>query len=166
MSTFTEVLQFHHRRDHFSCGIIALDSYLHKQARQDMKKKVSVCFVNCTADDTVIGYYTLSNGSIPRSELPPTLQHKLPRYEQLPVTILGRLAIDHTHQRKNIGTLLLIDALKRSNDASAAIGSYAVFVDPIDEVASRFYERFGFIKLPDSAKMFLPMKTIQMGLSV
>lgn len=166
MSVRIEVLQSHHRRDPFSCGNKALDLYLHKQARQDMKKKVSVCFVHATADKRVVGYYTLSNGSIPRKELPPTLQNKLPRYEQLPVTLLGRLAIDQTHQRKNLGTLLLVDALKRSYEAATEIGSIAVFVDPIDEAAALYYQRFGFIKLPDSGKLFLPMKTIEIGLNV
>lgn len=161
MSALTEVLQSHHRRDHFSCGNKVLDTYLHQQARQDMKKKVAVCFVHFTPDNTIIGYYTLSNGSIPRSEIPTTLQNKLPRYDQLPVTLLGRLAIDQSHQRKNLGTLLLMDALKRSCEAAAEIGSYAVFVDPIDEAASRYYERFGFMLLPDSRKLFLPMISVE-----
>ena len=129
-----------------------------------MKKKVSVCFVHCNSDHSIIGYYTLSNGSISRTELPPTLQHRLPHYEQLPVIILGRLAIDRSHQKKNLGALLLMDALQRSYAAAAAIGSYAVFVHPIDEAASRYYQRFGFILLPDSGKLFLPMQTIEMVL--
>ncbi len=29
----------------FSCGISLLDDYLHKQAKQDMKRKLTVCFV-------------------------------------------------------------------------------------------------------------------------
>ncbi len=161
MSARIEVLQSNHRRNSFSCGNQALDIYLHKQARQDMKKKVSVCFVHAAPDNTVIGYYTLSNGSIPRDDLPTTQLHKLPRYEHLPVTVLGRLAIDQAHQRKNLGTLLLVDAQKRSYDAATEIGSLAVFVDPIDETATRFYERFGFIQLPDSGKLFLPMISIK-----
>jgi GNAT superfamily N-acetyltransferase len=78
---------------------------------------------------------------------------------------LGRLAIDQSHHGKNLGTLLLMDALKRSYFAATQIGSYSVFVDPIDEAASRFYERFGFILLPDSGKLFLPMQMIEWVLS-
>jgi hypothetical protein len=36
----------------------------------------------------------------------------------------------------------------------------AVVVDPIDEQAQHFYGRYGFIRLPKSGKMFLPMKTL------
>ncbi|MBI9037023.1 MAG: hypothetical protein JEY97_02715 [Bacteroidales bacterium] len=54
-----------------------------------------------------------------------------------------------------------MNALKRSYEVSKSeIGSMAVIVEPIDEQAIRFYERYGFILLPDSGKMFLTMKTI------
>jgi hypothetical protein len=33
-------------------------------------------------------------------------------------------------------------------------------VNPLDEEAVKFYEKYDFISLPDSGKMFLPMATI------
>jgi len=54
----------------------------------------------------------------------------------------------------------LIDALSRSYEISKSVGSFAVVVDPLDEDAEKFYFKYGFILLPDSSKMFLPMKTI------
>ena len=36
----------------------------------------------------------------------------------------------------------------------------AIIVDPLDEEAITFYTKYGFITLPDSAKMFLPMQTV------
>jgi hypothetical protein len=56
---------------------------------------------------------------------------------------------------------LLIDALKRSYEASHEIGSFAVVVDPIDKEAEKFYEKYDFIKLPDSGKMFIAIKTLK-----
>jgi hypothetical protein len=44
---------------------------------------------------------------------------------------------------------------------SKKAGSFAVVVDPLDEEAEGFYTKYGFIQLPDSGKMFLPMKTIE-----
>lgn len=49
----------------------------------------------------------------------------------------------------------------RSYEVSKSIGSFAVVVDPIDEDTIRFYDKYGFIKLADSGKMFLPMNTIK-----
>jgi len=61
----------------------------------------------------------------------------------------------------NLTAHLLIDALRKSLEVSLAqIGSLAVIVDPIDSLAKSFYEKYRFIYLPDSAKMFLPMETI------
>ena len=57
--------------------------------------------------------------------------------------------------------MILIDAINRSFELSKTIGSFAVVVDPIDKDAERFYDKYGFIKLPDSGKMFLPMRTIR-----
>ncbi len=75
--------------------------------------------------------------------------------------MLGRFAIDLNYQGKGVGKILLIDALKRSYEISQTIGSFAIIVDPLDEAAEEFYLKYGFIKLPDSGKMFLTIKTIE-----
>ena len=57
--------------------------------------------------------------------------------------------------------MLLIDALKRSYDASAtSIASMAIIVDPIDNDAIQFYTKYGFISLANSNKMFITMNTV------
>lgn len=162
MSQISEPLNSVHKKSNFSCGKEMLDSYLHKQANQDIKRKLSVCFVVKEEQTELIkGYYTLSNNSIPLEGIPDDIRKKLPRsYTTIPTTLLGRLAIDNNFKGQGLGKLILIDALKRSFELSITIGSFAVVVDPIDEDAERFYDKYGFLKLPDSGKMFLPMKTI------
>lgn len=162
MSQISEPLNSVHKKSNFSCGKEMLDSYLHKQANQDIKRKLSVCFVVKEEQTELIkGYYTLSNNSIPLEGIPDDIRKKLPRsYTTIPTTLLGRLAIDNNFKGQGLGKLILIDALKRSFELSKIIGSFAVVVDPIDEDAERFYDKYGFLKLPDSGKMFLPMKTI------
>ncbi|MBC6399787.1 MAG: GNAT family N-acetyltransferase [Ekhidna sp.] len=162
MSQISEPLNSAHKKSDFSCGKEMLDNYLHKQANQEIKRKLSACFVIKEEQTELIkGYYTLSNNSIPLEDIPDDIRKKLPRsYMTIPTTLLGRLAIDNNFQGQGIGKLILIDALKRSFELSKIIGSFAVVVDPIDEDAERFYDKYGFIKIPDSGKMFLPMKTI------
>jgi len=151
-----------HKKKNFYCGKELLDNYLHKRASQDIKRKLSVCFVLIDQDRIIKGYYTLSNEGISKESLPTDLSKKLPKsYMDLPATLLGRLAVDKSVTGQGLGELLLMDALKRSFDVSKSnIGSMAVIVDPIDEEAVRFYKKYGFILLPDSGKMFLVMKTI------
>jgi len=162
MNQLSEPLNSTHKKSDFSCGRQMLDNYIQKQANQDIKRKLSACFVISERETQLIkGYYTLSNNSVPAELIPDQIRKKLPSaYESIPTILLGRLAIDNRFQGQGIGKLLLIDALKRSYVLSKSIGSFAVVVDPIDIVAERFYHKYGFIKLPDSGKMFLPMKTV------
>lgn len=158
-----ELLGKKHNRKDFDCGKELLNNYLKNQAGQDVKRKLSACFVLTEKEtNNIKGYYTLSNNSIPLSSFPEYIQKKLPKsYASIPTTLLGRLAIDSKHQGKGIGKVLLIDALKRSYDISIEIGSFAVVVDPMYKEAENFYEKYDFIKLPDSEKMFISTKTLK-----
>ena len=161
MNFLTVPLTSTHKKDHFSCGKPLLDDYLHRQAKQDVKRMLSACFVLPDDKNEIKGYYTLSAASIERSVLPEAVMRKLPpSYTDLPVILMGRLAVSTNYQGAGLGELLLLDALKRSFLTSKEVGSMAVVVDPIDAFAVRFYERYEFLQLPDSGKMFLPMATI------
>lgn len=157
-----ELLNKIHNRNDFDCGNELLNNYLKTQAGQDAKRKLSACFVLTETETKAIkGFYTLSNNSIPLNSFPTTIIQKLPKsYTSIPTTLLGRLAIDKKYQGQGIGKILLIDALKRSFQNAQIIGSFAIVVDPIDENAEAFYTKYDFIKLPDSGKMFMAMKTL------
>ena len=157
-----EALDKRHERGGFSCGSGALDRYLQQQARQDADKRVAAPFVLVEPPSTrVLGYYTLSASVIQAKELPDDLADKLPRYPQLPVTLLGRLAVDLTLKNRGIGQFLLMDALWRSLAAATQIAAMAVLVDAKDQAAEAFYAHFGFIPLQQQpARLFLPMKTV------
>lgn len=158
-----KLLESKHNQKEFDCGKDLLNNYIKNQAGQDIKRKLSGCFVllNDTTN-AILGYYTLSNNSIPLSSFPDEIQKKLPKsYTSIPTTLLGRLAIDLKSQGKGIGKIMLIDALKRSYEISKEIGSFAIVVDPIDEDAEKFYKKYDFVKLPDSGKMFIAINTLK-----
>ena len=158
-----ELLEKKHNRKDFDCGNELLNNYLKNQAGQDVKRKLSVCFVFIDLEtDIVKGYYTLSNNSIPLNNFSEHIQKRLPAsYTAIPTTLLGRLAVDKRNQGMGAGSVLLIDALKRSYGISKQIGSFGVIVDPIDHDAERFYGKYDFIKLPDSGKMFIATQTLK-----
>jgi len=151
-----------HDRASFSCGSAALDRYLQQQARQDAEKHVAAPFVLIEPPaPRVLGYYTLSASLVDASELPDTLTMKLPRYPQLPVTLLGRLAIDQSMKGRGVGAFLLMDALRRSLEAAANIAAMAMLVDAKDDAAQAFYRHFSFLPLQQQPRrLFLSMKTI------
>lgn len=114
-------------------------------------------------DGRIAGYFTLTSDNI-LSDIPAELikQLKLPRYQVVGATLLGRLASDLSFRGQGVGEILLIDALKRSLEMSRGIASAAVVVDAKDNHARKFYAGFGFIAFPESVKrLFLPMQTIE-----
>lgn len=148
-------------RDGFDCGKQPLNNYILRNASKDVKNGACTCFIIKNEIDAVIGYYTLSSESIPIAHAPPEYQKKI-KYDYIPVILLGRLAVDKNYAGQGLGRFMLVDALKRSLDvAKHHIGAVAVIVDPIDDEAKRYYLHYGFIILPDSGRMFLPMKTIE-----
>lgn len=157
-----DILGKSHDRNGFSCGSAALDRYLQQQASQDAEKRVAAPLVLTEPPATrVLGYYTLSASIVDASQLPDTLAKKLPRYPQLPVTLLGRLAVDHSMKGRGVGQFLLMDALRRSLEAATGIAAMAVLVDAKDEAAEAFYRHFSFMPLQQQPRrLFLPMTTI------
>jgi ribosomal protein S18 acetylase RimI-like enzyme len=155
----TVALNSSHKKNLFTCEEPSLESYLRKQAGQDVRRQVAACFVLEGEAGAITGYYTLSADNVDRDLIPEHLQKKLP-YKNLPVTLLGRLARDSKYKGQGIGELLLADAMLRAFQASAAIGACAVVTDPINEKARAFYKGFGFISL-ESGRMFIPMETIK-----
>jgi len=83
--------------------------------------------------------------------VPPELTRNLPRYPQLPVTLLGRLAVDQGLKGQGMGQFMLMNALHRSLQAAASIAAMGVVVDSIDALATDFYHHIGFIPLNLSA---------------
>jgi len=73
-----ELLDKKHNGKDFDCGKQLLNNYLKNQARQDMKRKLSACFVLVENDsDCIQGYYTLSNNSIPHNCFSEQIKKKL-----------------------------------------------------------------------------------------
>lgn len=158
-----ELLNKEHNRNEFDCGKELLNNYLKTQASQDVKRKLAVCYVLAEkASGRVQGYYTLSSNSILLNYFPERIRKKLPpSYSKIPAVLLGRLAVDIDDHGRGLGEILLIDALKRSYLSSVEVGAFAVVVDPIDLDAELFYEKYGFIKLTDSGKMFIAIRTLK-----
>ncbi|OGQ78415.1 MAG: GNAT family N-acetyltransferase [Deltaproteobacteria bacterium RIFCSPLOWO2_12_FULL_60_19] len=156
-----EPLARHHDRAAFSCGNDSLDHYLKEQAGQDMRRRVAAPFVLVsTHPNIILGYYTLSSFGIDLGDLPLDVAKKLPAYPVVPVTLLGRLAVDQRYREQALGEFLLLNALHRAYAQSSQIAAAAV-VDAIDDPARRFYQHFDFLPFPDKPnRLFLPMKTI------
>ena len=157
-----ELLNNKHDRAAFSCGNAVLDTYLHKQAGQDARKRVAVPFVITPDHITIAGFYTLSQYAIDLGDVPTDLAQKLPKYPKVPVTLLGRLAVGTQFRGQGLGRRLLVDALYRSLQSGRQAASAAVIVDAKDDEALSFYRKYGFLELPRiERRLVLSMGTIE-----
>ena len=148
-----------HDRKAFDCGEQSLNQYLHRYAGQDIRRRVNRVFVASFLDrpQQVVGYYSLSAGSLDATDLPEALERRLPKYP-VPAALLGRLAVTQSCRGKGLGSILLVDALQRVAQASQVMAVYTVVVDALNAEAARFYAQFGFTPLPSQPlKLFLPI---------
>jgi len=151
-----------HDRATFFCGKDSLDQYLKNQAGQAVGKNLTAVFVLTPDGKTIAGYYTLSSYAVKLDEIPEDIAKKLTRMQEIPATLLGRLARSVDFRGQGIGETLLVDALKKALQNSTHVASWAVIVDAKDEEAAEFYQRYGFISFPSRPnRLFLPMTSIQ-----
>lgn len=158
----------------FSCGIPELDHFFQAQAGQNQRRDISRTWVlprpeGASGLPNVIGFYTLTLGSLERETLPHSIKKRLPRYP-LPVVIVGRLAVHTLARKRGYGGQLLHDAHLRALTVNAQGGCVAVVVDAKDAEAQSFYQRYGYMPLlqqehaPWPRRLYLPVATLRESL--
>lgn len=153
------------QRRNFSCGVVALDDYFKQFAKGNHVKNIGKTFVLLGDNDFVIGYYTISMGSIDFSSLPEDFRARLPKYP-VPVARIARLAVNVKNQGQGWGKFLLVDALHHIQYAASLIAAFGIVVDAKDEKAKTFYMRFGFKAFVDNNLcLILPIDSIRLGRS-
>lgn len=109
----------------------------------------------------MLGYYTLCATALPPGDVPEAARRHVPRYPLVSATLVGRLAVAVARQGQRLGALLLADALRRAYASAESVGSSMVVVDAIDEGAATFYAAHGFVRLPESLRLVLPMRLVE-----
>lgn len=157
MTTFTQprALRRGDRVGPFDCGVASLNSWFCTLALKNQEVGGSRTFVTVADDDSIAGYYSLSSFTIARES---TGEFGVGLPHPIPVTLIGRLAVDKRFKGLGLGASLLQDAAGRAVQVSLQIGSAAIVVHTRDETVVPFYERFGFTRLDgDQQTLILPM---------
>lgn len=140
-----EVLHDKHLLEQFDCGNPSLNEWLLRHARQAQSSGSAKTFV-ISDDNIVIGYFSLTVGQVETYEAPERIRRGMGQYP-IPVVILARLAVSINHQGLGIGVGMLQDAIRRTLMISEQVGIRALLTHPIDDRASKFYERCVFRRL-------------------
>jgi len=154
-----ERLEAHHKVSDFDCGNDELNGWLqrHALAAQQMDSARTFVLVH---QGRIIGYFSLTMGSVLRRDAPARLVRGMPGYP-VGMVLLARLAVDRGHQGRGVGGALLAEALRKAIAAGEAAAARLVVVDAIDDSAARFYERHGFFRIPEhSLRLYRAMKDI------
>lgn len=157
-----ELLGKQHDRAAFNCGVESLDTYLKTQASQDMRRKANAVFVlvPTEAETTIAGYFTLCAYGLAPGAIPEQARSHIPKYPVVSATLIGRLAVAKSFQGEGLGSVLLAKALSKAYENASVVGSCMVVVDAIDDRAMKFYQAHGFIKLPESMRLILPIRSL------
>lgn len=142
----------------FDCGEPVLNEWLQNRALKN-DSRFSRTYVVCEGR-RVVAYVCISAGAVERAAAPGRLQRNAP--DTIPVSLIGRLAVDRAYAGRGLGADLLGDALRRIAIASQSIGIGAVMIQAKHDAAKRFYLTCAeFIEYPeDSMTLFLPIETV------
>ncbi|AMN47806.1 GCN5 family acetyltransferase [Steroidobacter denitrificans] len=156
-----ERLGAHHDLAHFKNGRHeSLDAWLRDRALTSEGLSART-YVVCATDTParLVGYYAISTAMAHRTALPTAkLRRGMP--DEVPLLLIGRLAIDADFQKRGLGVDLLIDALRRCLVAAETAGARGIITHAIDDEAMAFYERHGFVRCPLGERtMLMPMET-------
>jgi GNAT superfamily N-acetyltransferase len=159
-----EAISAEHDASRFDCGgHESLNDWLKRFALTNQKNESARTYV-VHRNRLVVGYYSISAGSVSAEEAPARISKGLARHP-IPVILLARLAVDKDEKGAGLGKALLKDALLRIAQAADIVGARAVLVHAIDEPAKKFYLHFDFEPSPiHELQLMLLMKDLRKAL--
>ena len=159
-----EAITESHDLSRFDCGAHpSLNDWLKRFALANQKNESARTYV-VHRNRSVVGYYSISAGSVSIEASPARIAKGLARHP-IPVILLARLAVDKREQGSGLGKALLKDALARIAQAADIVGARAVLVHAIDEAARKFYEHFDFEPSPvHEMQLMILMKDLRKAL--
>ena len=158
-----ERLDAGHDLSTFDSGNDELDTWLRRHALAAQQMDSARTFV-VTDGTEIVGYFSLTMGSVRRADAPAKLVRGLPAYP-VGMVLLARLAVDRRHQGHGLGATLLAEALRKAVTAGEAAAARLVVVDAIDDNAVSFYQHHGFIPAPEhERRLYRRMSDIRASL--
>lgn len=157
-----ELLTEAHDRKGFDCGHEAQNRFLKERARKHASLNYSKTYVAVrTGEATILGFVTLSVGTVAFENLSDEVRTRLPKYP-MPILHVGQLATDQRFQGKGVATLLLRFAAEQAIRLSKVAGCYAVELQADNEQARQFYLGSGFVELkPGRARLYQTVAALE-----
>ena len=163
-----EQLESKHILLNFNSGVVELDAWLSESALKSDERDYGRTYIWHSGDNHVVAFFTLSAHVINSDQLPP----KLARGQQriIPTILLGKFALDKSLQGKNLGEVLLADAMHEAVKASNIAAARYLVVDAITDELIGFYKKYGFTLTLGSnevrPRLFIRLKDLTLNLGL
>lgn len=125
----------------FASGDEGLDNFYHLHLVEQSRLNLMKGYVLKTNGGETVGYATLTASAVHRD-----LFEDIFEYLNVPVFLIGRLAVDESYQAQGLGSLLVGHIMTIAEQARGVVGSKGVFVDALPQAVA-FYEKLGFRQL-------------------
>lgn len=139
-----EQLTAEHDVTGFNSGLPEIDSWLKRHAITVSGRDYGRTYVWHVGDGKVLAFFTLSGYMIDIEELPE--RRRKGEQREIPSILLGKLALDVSLQKRNLGAELIADAVVEAEKASTHAAARYLVVDALDPTLIGFYEKFGFVR--------------------
>lgn len=148
----------------FKCGEPEIDKWAKDKAYKFNNLDRSRVFIAHDIEGTkAMGYYALSLSNEKTSKLADINERD--RYpDGFPVMYLQYIGVATSCQNCQLGTMMLMDALKRAYNVSKHVAFYGVGLRSLNKKTTNLYEKFGFGIAPDEVEhplMVLPIWSIR-----
>ena len=145
----------------FDCGVGSLNTWIGNHAKFNEQEDLSRTRLLVNPSGNIMGYQSLSAGSLPKEHLPKKYVHRYPGYP-IPIILLGRLAVDQKCKGNGYGRALMMDALNETCKATNHVGATALIVEALDDAKGFYVTQFGFLETEiNPSRLWLPLSTIR-----
>jgi len=124
----------------FTCGDVAMDTWVHYSAQGLNDRDLCRVHVCLDDEDDVVGFYTLTNWVVEGVKLP----NNYGGATQVPALLLGHLGVATKHQRRGVGREIVLEALDHALRIREESGVRLLVVDAKNDVAAGLYKSLGF----------------------
>lgn len=146
----------------FKCGESEIDKWVTSKAFKWVEQtRTKVFIAHDESNRLAKGLFSLSFSTEDGRKL--TGQDRQIWGRGVPLVYLGYLAVQRNCQGAGIGTLLLIDCLRRASFVSSHVAFYGVGLRSLNEKTTSLYQRYGFAVAPGEDRyplMILPIWTL------
>ncbi|MFQ2204742.1 MULTISPECIES: GNAT family N-acetyltransferase [Aeromonas] len=147
-----------HDRSNFDCGVEALNNYLKATSGQHDQKDLARTFVLTSPQNPsqIKGFYSLALCTVELDDLPDSIAKKYPT--SLHCALIARLAISSQLKRQGLGSILMIDAVRKAIASSETMPVPMIIVDAKNDIAKSMYTGLGFTPFPKmSNRLYMTM---------